>query len=572
MSVNTHNEDFTSSENFAQLFEEAIKNEKREGSVVKGTVIAVTANDVLVDVGLKSEGRISLKEFQSSEHKCDLQPGDKIDVYIERLEDRHGYTVLSRDKAVREEAWFKYEDLYRQGVNIDGTIIGRVKGGFAVELNGIVAFLPGSQVDIRPIKDANALINLVQPFKILKMDSDQGNIVVSRRAILEESRTEARDSLLATIAEGSVLEGVVKNITDYGAFVDLGAADGLLHITDISWSKIAHPSEILSLGDTIKVMVIKYNEETKRISLGLKQLEQNPWEGLVDKYQAGMEVKGTVTTVTDYGAFVEIEPSVEGLVFHTEISWNAKNVHPRKLLKSGDKVDAKVLEIDIAKHKISLSIKQCKENPWNKFAENNPVGSIIEGVIQNIADFGMFVLINGENPQEAIEALIPAVELSWEEKPETELKKYKKGDVVKGVVLSTDVERERVSIGIKQLGGDHLADAIGQFSKNDVVTCTVVEVKKDGIEVELAPNVKVFIKKAELSKHKTEQRPEKFGAGDKVDAKIITLDKKDRKISLSIKALEVEEEKKAIAEYGSKDSGASLGDILGVALNNSKKD
>ena len=398
------------------------------------------------------------------------------------------------------------------------------------------------------------------------MDRDQGNVVVSRRAILEESRAEARDALLSTITEGNVLEGVVKNITDYGAFVDLGSIDGLLHITDISWNKISHPSEVLSLGQHIKVMVIKYNEETKRVSLGLKQLEKNPWEGFIEKYQSGMQIKGTVTTVTDYGAFVEIEPNVEGLVYHTEISWNAKNVHPRKLLKPGDKVDVKVLELDIAKHKISLSIKQCHDNPWKKFDETYPVGSEVEGVVQNVADFGIFMLLNPDKPDLSVEALVPAMEISWEEKPENELKKYKKGDVIKGVVLSIDVERERINVGIKQLASDDFSKILGKHQKGDVVTTTVTEVKKDGMTVEVEKGIKVFVKKADLSKHKSEQRPERFGVGDKIDAKIMVLDLKERKIALSIKALEVEEEKRAIEEYGSKDSGASLGEILGVAL------
>lgn len=551
-------------DNFAELFEESIKSEKREGSVVEGIITDIKNNEVVVDVGLKSEGRISIKEFQLADHKFDYKVGDKVEVYIERTEDRDGNTVLSREKAVREEAWFKFEDLHKKGINVEGTIIGRVKGGFAVDIGGIIAFLPGSQVDIRPIKDISVLLNLPQPFKILKMDRKQGNVVVSRRAILEESRDEARDALLSTIQEGTVLEGAVKNITDYGAFIDLGSIDGLLHITDISWNKISHPSEVLSLGQHIKVMVIKYNEETKRVSLGLKQLEKNPWDNLLDKYKPGTRVKGAVTTITDYGAFVELEPNVEGLVYHTEISWNAKNTHPRKLLKTGDKIEAVILEFDVTKHKISLSIKQCFENPWKKFSEHYQVGSEIEGIVQNIADFGVFVLIKGEATELDVEALIPAVELSWDEKPENELKKYKKGDKVKGIVIAIDVERERVTVGVKQLSQSSKSVALSKHNKGDIVTCTVTEVKKDGIAVEIADGIKAFIKKPDLSKHKSEQRPERFGVGDKVDAQVISSDPK--KLVLSIKALEVEEEKRAIAEYGSRDSGASLGEILGVAL------
>jgi small subunit ribosomal protein S1 len=559
-------------ENFAELFEQSIKEEKREGTVVKGRIIRITDSDVIIDVGLKSEGRISTKEFVDSEGATPISVGDSVDVFIERLEDRDGNTQISREKALKEEAWYKFEDLHRQNAVVEGKIIGRVKGGFAVDIGRIIAFLPGSQVDIRPIKDIAPLIELMQPFKILKMDRHQGNVVVSRRAILEESRAEAREALLSNISDGSILEGSVKNITDYGAFIDLGSIDGLLHITDISWNKISHPSEVLSLGQQVKVMVIKYNEETKRVSLGLKQLEKNPWENFADKYQTGVRVQGTVTTVTDYGAFVEIEQGVEGLVYHTEISWNAKNVHPRKLLKTGDKVEVMILELDISKHKISLSIKQCKENPWETFADRHPINSEVEGVVQNIADFGMFVTIGEENSDNAVEALVPAMELSWEEKPEDELKKYKKGDVVKGIILSIDVERERITVGVKQLTRDSFADSIKNFNKGDNVTCTVVGVKKDGIDVEISEGVKTFIKKAELSKHKSEQRPERYGVGDKLDAKIIALEASERKISLSVKALEVDDEKRAIAEYGSKDSGASLGEILGMAMGKDKSE
>lgn len=557
-------------ENFADLYESSIKNEKKEGSVVKGKVISIRNGEVFVDVGLKSEGRISAKEFLEPGQmlsELSLNVGDQVEVYIDRMEDRGGATSLSRLMAMREEAWTKFEDLHNKNENVQGVIIGRVKGGFAVDLNGLIAFLPGSQVDIRPIKDMAPLMQITQPFRILKMDQQQGNVVVSRRAILEESRAEARDALLSNVSEGTVLEGTVKNITDYGAFVDLGSIDGLLHITDISWNKIAHPSEVLSLGQVVKVMVIKYNEETKRVSLGLKQLEKNPWEGLVDKFEIGNKFKGTVTTITDYGAFVELQPGVEGLVYHTEISWNSRNAHPRKLIKVGDKVDVVILDIDIAKHKIGLSIKQCQENPWKKFADNNPIGTQIEGEIQNIADFGIFVTLpDPDQTMGGIEALIPAVELSWDSKPEIELKKYNKGDKIKAVVINTDVDRERITLGVRQLSEDKLAPVFSNLKKNEVVTSTVTEVTKDGIEVEVADGLKAFIKTNDLSKHKSEQHPERFGVGDKVDAKIISVDPKDRKIVLSIKAYEIEEEKKTIAEYGSVDSGASLGDILGVAL------
>ncbi len=560
------NEEVNFAENFAQLFEESIQNEKKEGTVIQGHVVGIERDAVLVDVGLKSEGRIPLKEFALDGETPQIKIGDVVDVFVERLEGKTGRTVLSREKALREEAWGRFEELQNKDINVEGVVIGRVKGGFAVDLGGLIAFLPGSQVDIRPIKDVGALMNLSQPFKILKMDREQGNVVVSRRAILEESRTEARNELLSNIAEGSILEGVVKNITDYGAFIDLGSLDGLLHITDISWNKISHPSEVLNLGQQIKVMVIKYNPETKRVSLGLKQLESNPWDGLTDKYQPGMRFLGTVTTVTDYGAFVELAQGVEGLVYHTEISWNAKNVHPRKLLKAGDEVEVVVLELDISKHRISLSIKQTKPNPWQKFADDYPLNSVVEGVVKNIADFGLFVTINEENPDLAIDALVPAIELTWGDNPEEELKKYKKGDIVKGIVLTVDAERERVTLGVKQLTKDYFSEAADKFSKGSIITCTISDVRNDGIEVELSENIRAFIKKNEISKHKAEQRLERFAVGDRIDAMVVAFDKTTRKFNVSIKALEVDQEKKAIAEYGSTDSGASLGDILGAAL------
>lgn len=558
-------------ENFAELFEEAIQSEKKEGSVVKGKVVGIERDAVLVDVGLKSEGRIPLKEFSVLDEELNLNIGDEIDVYIERIEGRGGRTILSREKALREEAWVKFEQLHNKDINVDGKIIGRVKGGFAVDIGGLIAFLPGSQVDIRPIKDVSVLINIVQPFKILKMDKEQGNVVVSRRAILEESRKEARDELLSTLSEGSILEGTVKNITDYGAFIDLRYFDGLLHITDISWSKISHPSEVLSIGQNIKVVVIKYNPETKRVSLGLKQLEKNPWDGLADKYKAGEKFKGVVTTVTDYGAFVELEPNVEGLVYHTEISWNAKSIHPKKLLKSSDEVEVIVLEVDIAKHRISLSIKQCKENPWQRFAEQHPIGSTVEGVVKNIADFGLFVTINENQSDLAVDALVPVVELTWGDNPEEALNNYKKGDIVKGLILTSDVERERVTLGVKQLSENPVTKASEKYSKGDIVQCVVKEVKSEGIEVGFDDNISTFIKRIDLSKHKAEQRPERFAVGDRLEAMVASIDKSSCKLNLSIKALESEQEKKAIAEYGSADSGASLGDIIGAALGQKKK-
>ena len=482
--------EFTPSESFKELFETSLEGEKLEGTVAKGTVVEIVKDMALVQVpGLKSEGLIPLKEFVGD---IKVEVGQQYDVFIDKIEGRGGQVVLSRENAFREEAWFKFEQNYRQDANVEGKIIGRLKGGFAVELGGIIAFLPGSQVDIRPIKDISVLIDVQQPFKILKMDKEQGNVVVSRRAILEESRSEAREELLSSIKEGDVLEGVVKNITDYGAFVDLGPIDGLLHITDISWSKISHPSEVLKIGDNLKVVVIKYNKEIKRISLGLKQMESNPWEDLEKKYRSGEKFKGTITTITDYGAFVELEPNVEGLVYHTELSWSAKNFHPKKLVSVGDEVEVTVLEIDVTRHRISLSIKKCTENPWAKFVEMHPVGSEIEGVVENVADFGVFIMIDGSDPEKRVEALIPAVELSWEGKQEEELKKYKKRDVVKGVVLTSDVEMERITVSVRRLNKDPVVEIISQYKKGDVLTSTVVELKNDMIYVEIENQLKVW--------------------------------------------------------------------------------
>jgi len=551
---------------FERLFHDyVLHNEKKEGQVVEGIIIEIDRDSVLIDVGNKSDGRVPREQFAN----MDLNIGDKIEVYLERFEGKNGRIVLSREKALRDIAWNKFEQIRTQGENVEGLIMGRVKGGFAVELGGIIAFLPGSQVDIRPIKDISVLFNLMQPFKILKVDKDNGNVVVSRRAILEESRKEARQEQLSNIAEGMILQGTVKNITDYGAFIDLGFMDGLLHITDISWSKISHPSEILSVGQVVKVSVIKYTAESQRVSLGMKQLEENPWDKLPEKYKIGTKLKGRITTVVDYGAFVEIEANVEGLVYHTEMSWNAKNVHPRKLVKIDEIVEVVILEIDIAKHRISLSMKQCKENPWVKFSENYPIGSTVSGVIKNIADFGMFMTIGTEEKDE-IDVLIPATEISWSKSPEEALKDYSKGSLVTGTVLNVDLERERVTVSIKQGEVDSVLLAAQKIIDIGVATCVVTNVKKDGIEVELSDGMLAFIKKADLSKHKDEQNSERFSIGDTIDAKVTSFDKNTRQFSLSVKALEIEEEKKAIAEFGSTGSGASLGDILGAALKKDK--
>jgi small subunit ribosomal protein S1 len=548
---------------FGDLLETVSNSYVKEDSVIKGQVIGVNKEVVIIDVGLKNEGRVPVDEFIVLGKQVLPEVGDIIDVYIEKLEGRNGRTIISREKAIREESWGALEIAYSKGEIVEGVIFGRVKGGFTVDVSGVVAFLPGSQVDVRPVKDVSALIGIRQPFNILKMDKKLGNIVVSRRAILEESRSEARDKMLAEIKEGVILEGVVKNITDYGAFVDLGSVDGLLHVTDISWSRINHPSEILSLGQKVKVMVIKYNEETRRISLGMKQLDDNPWQSIKQEFPVGMQLTGKVTNIADYGVFIELKDGIEGLVHSSEISWVKSNQNPKKLLNIGQEVTFQILEVDTEKHRISLSIKQCQPNPLVKFAEAHPVGTIIKAPIRNITDFGMFVALDDN-----IDGMIHETDITFEGNGAELLKSFKKGEIVECKVLSIDIDKERVSLGIKQLSEVPASqdDNFDNYKKNMAVTCVVTTVKDDGIEVIVDDVAHGFIKKNEISSEKADQRLERFATGDRVDAKITSVDKAARRLSLSIKALEIEERAKAIKEYGSADSGARLGDILGAAL------
>ncbi len=554
-------------ETFADLLEESFaKNLKIEGSVVKGKVVSIENDIALIDVGLKSEGRISMKEFSSYGTKSDIKTGDLVDVFIEKIEGRNGDTVLSREKAKREESWSLLEIAHKKQERVTGVIFGKVKGGFTVDLEGATAFLPGSQVDIRPIKDVNSIMGGAQSFMILKMDRKRGNIVVSRRAVLEESRAEARTELVSNLGEGQVLKGIVKNITDYGAFIDLGGVDGLLHVTDIAWKRVLHPSEVLKLGDTITVQVIKFNNETQRISLGMKQLEEDPWNSIEEKFPIGTKTTGRITNITDYGAFVELDAGIEGLVHVTEISWTKKNVHPGKIVSTSEQVEVMVLDIEESKRRISLGLKQCEENPWQEFLNNHPIGSELEGEIKSITEFGIFLAASQQ-----IDGLIHLSDISWEGNAEEIISKYKKGDIIKTKVLDVSVENERISLGIKQLEPDPFADGSLKFKRGMIITCVVEEVLDQGLDVEIIDGLKGFIKKSELSRDREEQRPDRFAKGDKVDAQITNIDKKSRKITLSIKAREILEEKKAMKDYGSSDSGATLGDILGVALNAEKK-
>jgi small subunit ribosomal protein S1 len=555
-----------SREDFEAMLEASFEERApAEGTVIRGTIVAIENDFAIVDVGLKTEGRVSLKEFTMPGLAPRVNVGDEVEVYLERIENALGDAVLSRDKARREESWIRLEKAFNEQTRVQGVIFGRVKGGFTVDLDGAVAFLPGSQVDVRPMRDVGPLMNQAQPFQILKMDRRRGNIVVSRRAVLEERRAEERSSLVASLQEKQVVEGVVKNITDYGAFVDLGGVDGLLHVTDIAWRRVSHPTEVLTVGQTVTVQIIKINHETQRISLGMKQLQTDPWEGVGAKYPPGVRFRGKVTNVTDYGAFVELEPGVEGLVHVSEMSWVKKNVAPSKIVQPGQEVDVQILEVDSNKRRISLGLKQCMENPWQAFAAAHPVGSLIEGEIKSITEFGLFIGLDSE-----IDGMVHLSDLSWDKSGEQAIAEYQKGQVVKAKVLDVDAEKERVSLGIKQVSGDPM-DKVGPIKKGDVITVTVSEVNDGGIEVTLADGVKSFIRRSDLARDRNDQRPERFGVGDKIDALVTGIDKASRKISMSIKAREVAEEKEAVAQYGSSDSGASLGDILGAALKRATK-
>jgi len=549
-------------EDFASLLDETLGSDTGfDGSVVTGRVVRLTDEFAIVDVGLKSEGRVALKEFAAPGQKPEVKPGDIVELYVERYEDRDGSIILSREKARREEAWTTLERSFEANIRVNGTIYGRVKGGFTVDLGGAVAFLPGSQVDIRPVRDVAPLMGVVQPFQILKMDRARGNIVVSRRAVLEETRAEQRSELIQGLKEGMILDGVVKNITDYGAFVDLGGVDGLLHVTDIAWRRINHPAEALTIGQPVRVQVIRFNSDTQRISLGMKQLETDPWDGVAAKYPPGAKYSGRVTNITDYGAFVELEPGVEGLVHVSEMSWTKKNAHPGKIVATSQEVDVQVLDVDSSKRRISLGIKQVQRNPWEQFAEEHPIGSTVEGELRNITEFGLFI---GLLPD--VDGMVHMSDISWDEPGETAIAAYEKGAMVKAKVLDVDVEKERISLGIKQLAEDPAAESLNKVRKGEVVTCTVTAVQANGIEVKIDDVLSGFIRRAELARDKGDQRPDRFAVGEKVDAKITAIDRAARKLSLTIKGREVEEEKQAMAEFGSSDSGASLGDILGAAI------
>jgi small subunit ribosomal protein S1 len=553
-------------EDFAAMLGETMpEDEVFEGSVVKGTVTAIEKDLAVIDVGLKMEGRVPLREFTAPGRSSELKVGDTVEVYIERTENALGEAVLSRDKARREESWVRLEQKFNNKEQVEGVIFNKVKGGFTVDLDGAVAFLPGSQVDVRPVRDMGPLMNTPQPFKILKMDRRRGNIVVSRREILEATRAEQRSEIVAKLAEGQVIDGLVKNITDYGAFIDLGGIDGLLHVTDMAWRRVNHPSEIVNVGDTVKVQIVRINPETQRISLGMKQLQADPWAGIEAKYPVGARFKGTVTNIADYGAFVELEPGVEGLIHVSEMSWTKKNIHPGKIVSTSQQVDVQILEVDPAKRRISLGLKQTQDNPWEVFLAAHPKGSVVEGPVRNITEFGLFVGLDG-----GVDGMVHLSDLDWNRSGDEAIKDYKKGDVVRATVLDVDATKERISLGIKQALGDPM-EKVGTLKKGSQVTCEVVAVQDNGIEVKIVDtDITTFIKRSDLSRDRSEQRPERFNVGNKVDAAVTSFDKNNRRISVSIKALEIAEEKQAVAQYGSSDSGASLGDIFKAAIK--KKD
>jgi small subunit ribosomal protein S1 len=531
-----------------------------EGTVVKGKVIAIEAGQAIIDVGYKMEGRVDIKEFANPGEAPEIAVGDEVEVFLRSAENSRGEAVISREMARREEAWDRLEKAYADEERVEGAIFGRVKGGFTVDLGGAVAFLPGSQVDVRPVRDAGPLMGLKQPFQILKMDRRRGNIVVSRRAILEESRAEQRAEVIGNLTEGQAVDGVVKNITEYGAFVDLGGVDGLLHVTDMAWRRVNHPSEILTIGETVKVQVIKINKETHRISLGMKQLQEDPWDLVAGKYPLESTHTGRVTNITDYGAFVELEPGVEGLVHVSEMSWTKKNVHPGKIVSTSQEVEVMVLEIDGTKRRVSLGLKQTQRNPWEVFAEQFPEGTEVEGEVKNITEFGLFIGLEGD-----IDGMVHLSDLSWDERGEEAIQSYHKNDIVQAVVSEVDVEKERISLSVKALGGDKFAEAVGGVKRGSIVTVTVTAIEEGGVEVEYE-GMKSFIRRSDLSRDRAEQRPERFSVGDKVDVRITNVDAKTRRLGVSVKAREIAEEKEAVEQYGSSDSGASLGDILGAAL------
>ncbi|MBQ8651608.1 MAG: 30S ribosomal protein S1 [Alphaproteobacteria bacterium] len=551
---------------FADLLQESLLNEKSSDTrVVQGKIVGIKNDKAIIDVGLKSEGRLFLKDIQDLKGTEDINVGDTLEVFIERYEDKNGEPVLSIERAKKEAVWKSLENHMENGDTIEGIITGKTKGGFAVDINGTAAFLPGSQVDLRLVKDISPLLNIKQPFKLIKMDRQRNNIVVSRRAVLEAVRNETKDAVMAKIEEGMIIEGTVKNTTDYGVFVDIGGIDGLLHVTDMSWKRVTNPSEVVNVGDVVKVQVLKLNKSTGRVSLGMKQLVQTPWENIDQRYKVGDKKKGKVVNITDYGVFVELEDCIEGLIYQTELSWIRKNAVPSKAVTLGEEVEVMVLDVNQEKRKISLGLKQCQENPWQKFADEHPVGTKIEGTVKNTTEFGIFVGVT-----DTLDGMVHMSDVSWADgSKDDKSKDIKPGQKIEVVVLDVNPEKERISLGIKQLGEDPFAEIVENLKKGDIFTAEIKDIHSSGVEVLLENGLSGFIKKTDLSSDKSKNKTDGFSVGDKVEAMVLSMDK-DRTVNLSIKALEIQREKEALQQFGSADSGASLGDILGEALK--KKD
>ena len=535
-------------ESFAQLFEESLKNvETRPGSMVKGKVVDINNGFVIVDTGLKSESAIPQEQFMSPAGELEVQVGDVVDVALESVESGDGETQVSREKAKRNEAWIKLEDAFNKQETVTGVIDGKVKGGFTVQLGGIRAFLPGSLVDVRPVRDTSHLEGKEQQFKVIKLDQKRNNVVVSRRAVIETENSSERESVLANLAEGQTVKGVVKNLTDYGAFVDLGGVDGLLHITDMAWKRVKHPSEIVNVGDEITVKVLKFDRDRQRVSLGLKQLGEDPWANIATRFPVDSIIEGKVTNLTDYGCFVEIEEGVEGLVHVSEMDWTNKNIHPSKVVSVGDTVKVKVLEIDEERRRISLGLKQCKQNPWIEFAETHSKGDKVTGKIKSITDFGIFIGLDG-----GIDGLVHLSDISWQQSGEDAVRDFKKGDEITAIVLQVDPERERISLGLKQISEDPFADYFASHRKGSIVTGTVTEVDARGATVELAEGITGYVRAADLSRDRVDDATTVCKVGDSIEAKFMSVDRKARQISLSVRAKDEAEEKEALESVNQK--------------------
>ena len=529
-------------ENFAQLFEESLQElETRPGSIVKGTVVSIDKDIVLVDAGLKSESAIPADQFKNAEGELEIAIGDEVDVALDAVEDGFGETILSREKAKRHEAWVELEKAYDDKVTIKGVINGKVKGGFTVEVNSVRAFLPGSLVDVRPVRDTTHLEGKELEFKVIKLDAKRNNVVVSRRAVIEAESSAERETLLANLEEGHEIKGIVKNLTDYGAFVDLGGVDGLLHITDMAWKRVKHPSEIVNVGDEINVKVLKFDKEKQRVSLGMKQMGNDPWQEIASRYPEGTKISGQVTNLTDYGCFVEIEDGVEGLVHVSEMDWTNKNIHPSKVVNLGDTVDVMVLEIDEERRRISLGLKQCIDNPWETFAKSHEKGDKVSGKIKSITDFGIFIGLDG-----GIDGLVHLSDISWNKSGEDAVRDYKKGDEISAVVLQVDPERERISLGVKQIEEDPFNKYLTDNKKGAIVVGTVTEVDAKGVTVNLSEEVDGYIRVADLSVDRIEDATEAANVGDSIEAKFMGVDRKNRTVNLSVKAKDQADEKEAI--------------------------